>query len=69
MTRRPLRSAGRPEPKPDPRGVRRGGHRLRRAAPGAWQGPSLYVWDEDEAEAERWARTLAQVLPAREEAR
>ena len=69
MTRRPLRSAGRPEPKPDPRGLRRGGHGLRRVAPGAWQGPGFYIWDEDEAEAEGWARTLAQVLPAREEVR
>lgn len=46
-----------------------GGRPLRRGAPGAWQGPGFYVWDEDEADAERWARTLAQMLPARAEAR
>ena len=69
MTRRPLRSADRTEPKPDAGGFRRGGHNLRRAATGAWQGPGFYVWDEDEAEAECWARSLAQVLAAREETR
>lgn len=69
MTRGPLRSANRTQPKPDPRGFRRGGHYLRRTAPGAWQGTSFYVWDEDEAEAERWARSLAQGLAARDEAR
>lgn len=68
MTRRPLRSADRREPKPDTRGFRTVGHNLRRTATGAWQGPGFYVWDEDEAEAGYSARSLAQVLAAREEA-
>lgn len=69
MSRKASRAEGRSASELGSRGFPREARRLHRVAPGTWHGPGFYVWDADEAEAERWARTLLRALPAAEGAR